>query len=170
MGALGLCLLGVPLAGCGSIDKTAAIRADEQLYATVAKPPGLHLRSRQEEHITGGGFSDSTIGQGTVEWDLAYTFDTTRSVDSVFHFTRMHLPANWTCRRDDYDPAPGGICLSPDQTKYVYIEQGYVSVKHTDGVDSTPLPHTVRIQVSASNQDKETAPTDYPAHSHPSQP
>jgi hypothetical protein len=165
MGVLGLCLLGLPLAGCGSIDKGAAIRADEEIYASVAKPPGLHLRSRQEEPLTGGGFDDSSIGQGTVGWDIAYTFDTKRSVDSVYYFTRMRLPANWKCRSDAY---PGGICFSPDWAKYVAINQGYVSVTHAHSSRSTPLPHTVRIEVSAYNQDQTT--DGYPAHGTPNYP
>jgi hypothetical protein len=105
-----LCLLGVPLVGCGSIDKETAIRADEEIYASVAKPPGLHLRSRQEKPITGGGFDDSGFGQGTVGWDVVYTFETKRSVDSVYYFARMRLPANWKYRSD---AGPGGICFSP---------------------------------------------------------
>jgi hypothetical protein len=169
LSVLALCALGLVLAGCGSVDKGAAIRADESLYARVVRVPGLSLRSRDEIKLTGGGFSDSTIGEHTTGWNLAYTFNSQPSIADVYLFVRMHLPADWTClSATDMDPAyntPGGICLSADRSRFVDIGQGFHSVAHKNSTTNTPLPHTVRIEVGF-NYDPGIYGTEYPAHGH----
>jgi hypothetical protein len=143
-----LALLALPLAGCGirDIDKGSAIRADEALYASLAKPSDARVERRVaypdlERQDTG-------IMQRTLGWSLDYDIATKRPIDAVYHRVRMHLPAGWRCTDQYYDQggAPsktgGGWCWSPDKQRAVAVEGSMKSDTIRIAVDAGDLEQT----------------------------